>query len=115
MRQKIAFESREAAITLDSAFQEYLVAKAAVGVRDRTLVTDQNHWKAISHHLDLGKTFRDLTQHDLNFVVTSMRRAGLAHNTVSSYARVMKTFLSWCQQQGYWSIFPLNKSSVFCF
>ena len=33
-------------------------------------------------------------------LVVSMRGAGLAHNTVATYLRVLNTFLRWCQREG---------------
>ena len=33
-------------------------------------------------------------------MIVSMRNAGLAHNTISSYCRVLRTFLNWCKRNG---------------
>ncbi len=33
-------------------------------------------------------------------MIVSMRAAGLAHNTVATYVRVVKTFLNWCNEEG---------------
>ena len=33
-------------------------------------------------------------------MICEMRRAGLAHNSVSTYVRVLRTFLNWCQKEG---------------
>ncbi len=33
-------------------------------------------------------------------MVCGMRAAGLAHNSISTYVRVFRTFLNWCQREG---------------
>ena len=44
--------------------------------------------------------FDTLTKRQLEQMVVSMRQAGLAHNTVATYLRVLNTFLRWCQREG---------------
>lgn len=34
-------------------------------------------------------------------MIVSMRKSGLAHNSVSSYARVFRSFLNWCKEEGH--------------
>ena len=46
-------------------------------------------------------TFDELTKHHLEEMVVSMRDAGLAHNSVATYLRVLNTFLGWCQREGF--------------
>ena len=41
-----------------------------------------------------------LTKSKLEAMVVSMRQSGLAHNSISSYCRVLRTFLGWCQREG---------------
>ena len=89
------------AITLESAFKEFVVAQSAKGVAEKTLKTYHSHFNAAGKHIDTGKTFAELQKYDLDQMVVSMREAGLAHNSISSYVRVMKTFLTWCNHEGY--------------
>ena len=49
-------------------------------------------------------SFDDLTREHLELLVVSMRRSGLSHNSISSYMRVMRTFLKWSKEQGYTSL-----------
>ncbi len=42
-----------------------------------------------------------LAKKDLEAMLVSMRRAGLAHNSISSYCRVLRTFLNWCHAEGF--------------
>ena len=89
------------AITLESAFKEFVIAQSAKGVAEKTLKTYHSHFHAAGKHIDTEKTFAELQKYDLDQMVVSMREAGLAHNSISSYVRVMKTFLTWCNHEGY--------------
>ena len=106
--KKKSFENRKNRIEMNSnslsfneLFPRFVAAKIAEGVSEKTVDTYHQHWKCIGKHLDLDKTVDSTTQDDINNVVVSMRRSGLAHNSISSYTRVLRTFLKWCRQQGY--------------
>ena len=88
-------------ITLKDAFQEFLVSQNAKGVKEKTLRTYRSHYAAAAKHLDMSLSFSQLTKRHLDEMIVSMRASGLAHNSISSYVRVMKTFLSWCGEQNY--------------
>lgn len=88
-------------LSLNELFPRFVAAKTAEGVSESTISTYYKHWMCIGKHLDLERTFEDLIQDDINNVVVSMRRSGLAHNSISSYTRVLRTFLKWCREQGY--------------
>ena len=88
-------------LSFNELFPRFVAAKIAEGVSEKTVDTYHQHWKCIGKHLDLDKTVDSTTQDDINNVVVSMRRSGLAHNSISSYTRVLRTFLKWCRQQGY--------------
>lgn len=88
-------------ITLKDAFQEFLVSQNAKGIKEKTLRTYRSHYAAAAKHLDMSLSFSQLTKRHLDEMIVSMRASGLAHNSISSYVRVMKTFLSWCSEQNY--------------
>ncbi len=98
---KIRMKKPAEAVTLRNAFREFTVAQAAKGVKDKTLQTYASHFKAAERHLNMDLTFSELTKADLDNMIVSMRAAGLAHNSISSYVRVMKAFLTWCGGEGY--------------
>lgn len=98
---KIRMKKPTEAITLEAAFKEFTIARAATGVKDKTLRTYASHFKGVAKHLDMGLTFAELSKRDLDNMVVSMREAGLAHNSISSYVRMMKAFLTWCSGEGY--------------
>lgn len=109
---KIRMKKPAEAITLESAFKEFTVSKAAKGIKDKTIETYHSHFHVAGKHLDMSLTFEELTKSDLEQMIVSMRNAGLAHNSISSYVRVMKTFLGWCNEEGYTSLTLPNYRQV---
>ena len=99
--KKYRIEMTTNSVLLSEVFPRFVASKIAEGVSEKTENTYYSHWKCIGKHLDLNKTFDEITQDDINNVVVSMRRSGLAHNSISSYTRVLRTFLNWCRERGY--------------
>lgn len=97
-------EMKAEALSLNELFPRFVAAKVAEGVSEKTVENYHQHWHSIGKHLDRDKTIEKLTQDDINNVVVSMRKSDLAHNSISSYARVLRTFLKWCREQGYTSV-----------
>ena len=93
------------AVSLNDVFPRFVSAKIAEGVSNKTAKMYQQHFRSISKHLDVSAPLGGLTQDDINSFVVSMRKSGLAHNSISSYARVLRTMLKWCRGQGYTSAY----------
>ena len=98
-RKRIKLNSSK--ITLIEVFPRFITAKKAEGVSEKTLKTYHWHFHCIGKHIDLQTSFDELTKEHLNLLVVSMRENGLSHNSISSYMRVMRTFLKWSKEQGY--------------
>ena len=81
-------------------FEDFIVSQTARGLSDITISTYHNHIRSISNHLDIQKPLEALSRKDLEAMVVSMRASGLAHNSISSYCRVFRTFLNWCRRGG---------------
>lgn len=81
-------------------FDDFVVSKMAQGLSDITIATYRHHIHSISNHLDIQKPLEALTRKDLEAMVVSMRASGLAHNSISSYCRVFRTFSNWCRNCG---------------
>ena len=86
--------------TLAEVFDDFVLSQTAKGLSDITLSTYRHHLHSISNHLDIQKPMDTLTCKDLEAMIVSIRVAGLAHNSISSYCRVLRTFLNWCKRGG---------------
>ena len=81
-------------------YQDFIFAKTAEGVSDITIRNYHQHLHNISKYLDIEMNMRSLSKRDLEDMICAMRAAGLAHNSISTYVRVLRTFLNWCQKEG---------------
>ena len=89
--------SRESAA---EAFERFLLTKRAHGVKTKTHESYSHHFHAISMHLDTSKEIQALTSDDLQAMIISMQKKGLAPNSIKSYTITLKAFLSWCNNEG---------------
>ena len=81
-------------------YQDFILAKTAEGVSDVTIRNYHQHLHNISKYLDIEQPMVALSKRDLESMVCEMQAAGLAHNSISTYVRVLRTFLNWCQREG---------------
>ena len=79
-------------------------AQKAKGVSDITLRNYRQHLHNISKHFDIEMPFDELSKSKFEDMIVSMRDAGLAHNSIATYVRVLRTFLNWCNKEGLCSI-----------
>ena len=103
MKKKLSMQVQESA-SIEERFQQFLSASAARGLSDKTLKTYREHLRCISKHLDIPAPLSSLAKSDTESMITSMRASGLATNSISSYVRAFKSFLTWCNEEGYASI-----------
>ena len=80
---KIKMKSPAESLTIRAAFKDYAIHKEALGVKEKTLETYWQQLHAISKHLDLDMTFAELTKKDLDMMIISMKRSGLAQNSIN--------------------------------
>ena len=86
--------------TVEEVYQHFILAKTAEGVSDVTIRNYHQHLHNISKYLDIEQPMAALSKRDLERMVCEMRAAELAHNSISTYVRVLRTFLNWCQREG---------------
>ena len=86
--------------SLKEVWECFIVSKTSKCVSDATLSNYHHHLRGIGKHLDIEMPLAELSKRDLERMVVSMKEAGLAHNTIATYLRVMNTFLRWCQSEG---------------
>ena len=95
--------------TVTDTFADFLNGKKAAGVSEKTLATYGQHFSAVSKHLSPTIPIDALNKADLEGMIASMRDAGLAANSIKSYTRTLKSFLSWCNEAG----LPALNTAVF--
>ena len=78
-------------------FQEFVISQTAKGVSDTTLTNYHYHMQNIAKYLDVERDFEDVTKKDIEAMAAAMRRNGLAHNSIATYFRMLKTFYNWCK------------------
>ena len=97
--------------TVAETFEDFILSRKAKGLSDKTLTTYKQHFKAARRHINVDVPIEDLSKADLESMVSSMRAAELAPNTISSYVRTIKTFLSWCNDEEITSLTMQNYKS----
>ena len=100
MKQKITMYSAQK-VSIEERFEQFLSAAAASGFSEKTLKMYREHLHCISKHLDISQPLSILTKAQLESAVASMRKSGLSANSISSYMRAFKSFLSWCDRENY--------------
>ena len=86
--------------TMKEFFDDFIIAKKAQGLADKTIKSYQSQFRSINNHLDVNVPIEDITKSDLEKMVTSMRNSNLAANSISTYVRILRVFLSWCNEEG---------------
>ena len=99
MRSKIKL-NEQSGRSVAEVFDDFVFAQTAEGLSEVTIRNYKLHLHSISKHLDIQQPMKELTNRQLEEMIVSMRKSGLAHNSISAYARVFRTFLNWCQRQG---------------
>ena len=99
MAKKITM-SKHSGKTFEKVYAAVITTKTAKGVSDATIRNYHQNLHNISLHLDISTPFDTLTKEMLDEMVVSMRKAGLAHNTIATYVRQLRTFLNWCNAEG---------------
>ncbi len=84
----------------DEIFERFIFHKKANGLAEKTLESYNSQFKAISKHLDIKRPIEEITKTDLENMIISMRDYGLSPNTIRSYTRILKVFLTWCNGEG---------------
>ena len=86
--------------TFEDVFSMFIISRTAKGVTDSTIRNYHHHLHSISKHLDIKMQFDDVTKSTIDEMIVTMRASGLAHNSIATYVRVIKTFMTWCNEEG---------------
>ena len=96
MKKKISIQQNN---TISDYFEDFIRVKKANGLAMKTLQTYRSHFQAISHHLDTSLNIFELNKRDFEQMISSMRDAELAPNSIKSYTRTLRSFFSWCKDE----------------
>lgn len=97
MPRKIKMQANFA--TFEECFSRFMIAKKAKGLADKTLQTYQNHYNNISHYIEPETQMDKLSKQDIDTMLALMRDKGLSPNSIASYTRTLRSFLSWANEE----------------
>lgn len=82
-------------VTVAESFDDFILSRKAKGLSEKTLTTYTQHFAAIGKHLSTDIPIDELSKEDLERMISRMRDADLSSNSIRSYTRTLKSFLSW--------------------
>ena len=97
--QKIIMPTEETKNFLE-VFEMFVISQSAKGIADVTIRNYRYHMKNIGNYMELARPFDDVTKRDIESMVTAMRRSEIAHNSIATYMRMLRTFYNWCNAEG---------------
>ena len=86
--------------TIEETFSDFIISKKAKGLAGKTPQSYQSQFQVVARHMDVKMDIAMLQQADLDAMIISMRDASLSPNSINSYTRTLKSFFSWCNEQG---------------
>ena len=86
--------------TIEETFSDFIISKKTKGLAEKTLQSYQSQFQAVARHIDVKMDIAMLQKTDLDAMIISMRDASLSPNSINSYTRTLKSFFSWCNEQG---------------
>ena len=86
--------------TIEETFKDFIISKKTKGLAEKTLQSYQSQFQAVARHMDVKMDIAMLQKADLDAMIISMREASLSPNSINSYTRTLKSFFSWCNEQG---------------
>ena len=86
--------------TIEEPFSDFIISRKTKGLAEKTLQSYQSQFQAVARHMDVKMDIAMLQKADLDAMIISMRDASLSPNSINSYTRTLKSFFSWCNEQG---------------
>lgn len=86
--------------TIEETFKDFIISRKTKGLAEKTLQSYQSQFQAVARHMDVKMDIAMLQKADLDAMIISMRDAHLSPNSINSYTRTLKSFFSWCNEQG---------------
>lgn len=86
--------------SIEETFSDFIISRKTKGLAEKTLQSYQSQFQAVARHMDVKMDIAMLQKADLDAMIISMRDASLSPNSINSYTRTLKSFFSWCNEQG---------------
>ena len=86
--------------SIEETFSGFIISCKTKGLAEKTLQSYQSQFQAVARHMDVKMDIAMLQKADLDAMIISMRDAHLSPNSINSYTRTLKSFFSWCNEQG---------------
>ena len=99
MRKKIEMKAGSGG-AFREVYGEFITSQTAKGVSAITIRNYHQVLHNISRFFDIEAPLDSLSKSSFEEMIVGMRGAGLAHNTIATYVRIVKTFLNWCRAEG---------------
>lgn len=90
--------------SVEDCVESFINSRKAKGLSDKTIQTYHYHFAAIGKYLDVRREIDSLTKKDLDKMIADMRGGSLSANSINSYTRTLKSFFSWCNEEGLTSL-----------
>ena len=91
-------------LTLEEAFGNFLLIKTSQGVTEATLKNYKSSLHCVFYYIDTSISLNELQKSDLQIGIAKMRATNLATNTIATYVRILRVFLSWAKEEGYYRL-----------
>ena len=85
--------------SFEDAFERFIISKKAKGLSSKSIATYNNHYNAISKYIQPETQMDKLSKADIEYMLAGMRDKGLAANSIASYTRTLRSFLSWANEE----------------
>jgi len=99
MAEKIKMK-KQSEKTFAEVFESFITSQKAKDISEVTIRNYHLHLQSISKHLDIQTAFKKITKDELDAMIVSMKEAELAHNSIATYVRLLRTFYKWCNSEG---------------
>ena len=86
--------------TIRESRSAFRISPKTKGLAEKTLRGYPSQFQAVARHMDVKMDIAMLQKADLDAMIISMRDASLSPNSINSYTRTLKSFFSWCNEQG---------------
>ena len=86
--------------TIEETFSDFIISKKTKGLTEKTLPSYPSQFQALARHMDVKMDIAMLQKADLDAMIIRMRDASLSPISINSYTCALKSFFSWCNEQG---------------